>query len=261
MTDEPGADAARTLRLLWREPGSGPPRRGPRQALSIDAVIEAATALADADGLDGLTMRGVAQRLGVTPMTLYTYVPGKAALLDLMLDAAYLRMPRGAHDGMPWRARLEGVARENRALYRRHPWVAELPVSRPPLGPGVMAKYEHELAAFDGLGLDDVTADAALTYLLGFVESVARAEFRAHAAVRDSALTDEQWWATHAPVLATVFDPSRYPRAARIGSAAGQAHHSAYDPEHAFTFGLGRVLDGLAALVEPGRVPPEDGTP
>ncbi|MFI9230688.1 TetR/AcrR family transcriptional regulator C-terminal domain-containing protein [Streptomyces rimosus] len=261
MAKEPGADAARTLRLLWREPGSGPARRGPRQALSIDAVIEAATALADADGLDGLTMRSVAQRLGVTPMTLYTYVPGKSALLDLMLDAAYLRMPRAAHDGVPWRARLEAVARANRALYRRHPWVAERPVSRPPLGPGVMAKYEHELAAFDGLGLDDVTTDAALTYLLGFVDSVARAEFHARAAARDSALTDDQWWAAHAPVLATVFDPSRYPRAARIGSAAGEMHQSAYDPEHAFTFGLARVLDGLAALVEPGRVAPEHGAP
>ncbi|MFD7663718.1 TetR/AcrR family transcriptional regulator [Streptomyces sp. NPDC059788] len=254
MTTEHRADPARALRLLWRAPGAGGPhRRGPKQALSIGAVVRAATGLADDGGLDGLTMRRVAERLGVTPMTLYTYVPGKAELLDLMLDTAYLRMPRAAYADAPWRARLTAVARENRELYRRHPWAAARPASRPPLGPGAMAKYEHELAAFDGLGLDDVTTDAALTFLLGFVESAVRTEARTHAAARDSALTDEQWWAAASPVLATVFDPGRYPRAARIGTAAGEAHRGAYAPEHAFAFGLERVLDGLAALVEPVR--------
>ncbi|WP_338015967.1 TetR/AcrR family transcriptional regulator C-terminal domain-containing protein [Streptomyces sp. CB02923] len=198
----------------------------------------------------------MARQLGVTPMTLYTYVPGKAELLDLMLDAAYLRMPRTAHAGAPWRARLETVARENRELYRRHPWVAARPVTHPPPGPGVMAKYEHELAAFDGLGLDDVTTDAALAFLLGFVESVARAELQARAAERDGAPTGEQWWAAHAPVLATVFAPGRYPRAARIGGSAAADRRSAHDTERAFTFGLGRALDGLAVLVERARSAP-----
>ncbi|MEU7426404.1 TetR/AcrR family transcriptional regulator [Streptomyces sp. NPDC040750] len=242
-------DPARTLELLWREPGQGGPRRGPKQGLTVDAVVQAAIELADSGGLEALTMRSVAQRLGVTPMTLYTYVPGKAELLDLMLDAAYLQMPRTDHTAAPWRTRVEAVARENRDLYRRHPWVATLPTTRPPLGPGLMAKYEHELAAFDGLGLDDLEMDAALTFLLGFVQSVARADLDTQAAVRDSAMSDAQWWAANAPLLARVFDPARFPLAARVGEAADEAHQGVYNPEHAFDFGLQRVLDGLGQLI------------
>ncbi|MEU5194226.1 TetR/AcrR family transcriptional regulator [Streptomyces scabiei] len=242
-------DPTRTLELLWREPGQSGPRRGPKQGLTIDAVIQAAIGLADSGGLNALTMRSVAQQLGVTPMTLYTYLPGKRELLDLMLDAVYLRMPRTDHTAAPWRTRVGAVARENRDLYRRHHWVATLPTTRPPLGPGLMAKYEHELAAFDGLGLDDVEMDAALTFLLGFVQSVARADLDIQAATRDSAMSDEQWWAANAPLLARVFDPGRFPLAARVGSAAGAAHQGVYNPEHAFSFGLQRILDGLTHLI------------
>src|SRR2546430_2174150 len=79
--------------------------------------------------------------------------------------------------------------------------------ARPPLGPGLMAKYEHELSALDGLGLDDVEMDAALTYLLTFVQAWARAAADAQAARQDTATDDEQWWAAHAPLLQRVLDP------------------------------------------------------
>src|ERR1700693_4240524 len=98
-------DPARTVALLWRDPGVVP-RHGPRQGLSIDAVVAAATQVADREGLEAVTMRRVAKALGVVPMTLYTYVPGKAELLDLMLDAAYTSMPRLDTSGQPLRARL-----------------------------------------------------------------------------------------------------------------------------------------------------------
>ena len=108
-------DPARTLQLLWRDPAAGS-RRGPRQQLTIDQVVVAATRLADAEGLDAVTMRRAAQSLGVVPMTLYTYVPGKAELLDLMLDAAYARMPRADTTGQPWRQRAAGLM-----LWRKTP--------------------------------------------------------------------------------------------------------------------------------------------
>src|SRR5262249_19575356 len=151
---------AHTLRLLWRateDPAATPaPRRGPRRALSVDAVVAAATALADAEGLEAVTIRRVAQELGVVPMSLYTYVPGEAELLDLMMDTAYAAMPRPATTGRPWRERVAAIAEENRALFERHPWAAEVSTARPPLGPGLMGKYEHELTAFEDMGLDDV---------------------------------------------------------------------------------------------------------
>ncbi|MDX2681154.1 TetR/AcrR family transcriptional regulator [Streptomyces sp. NY05-11A] len=242
------SDPAHILELLWREPRAEQTRRGPRQGLSVDAVVRVAVELADSDGLEALTMRGIARRLGVTPMTLYTYVPGKAELLDLMLDAVYLRMPRSARPAASWRSRVEAVAQENRDLFRRHPWVATMSTARPPLGPGLMTKYEHELGAFEGSGLGDVERDAALTLILDLVRSVARAALDIQAAARDSAMSDQQWRVANEPLLAKVFDPARFPLAVRIGSAAGEAHQGMHNPDHAFTFGLQRILDGLACL-------------
>jgi len=244
-----GGDPARTLQLLWRDPAAVP-RHGPRQGLSIDAVVDTATELADAESLEAVTMRRVAQLLRVAPMTLYTYVPGKAELLDLMLDAAYARMPRADTLGLPWRQRLSAIAAGNMALFETHPWAAAISTIRPPLGPGQIAKYEHELSAYDGLGLDDVTVDDCLTYLLSFVQACARAATDARDMQRDTAMDDGQWWAASAPLLARVFDENTYPRAARVGAAAGAAHGSAYNPGDAFDFGLQRVLDGLAAVID-----------
>ena len=247
-------DPARTLALLWRDPAAIP-RHGPRQGLSIDQVVAAATGLADADGLEAVTMRRVASDLGVVPMTLYTYVPGKAELLDLMLDAAYQRMPRTDTARQPWRQRLTAIARENRALFEAHPWAAAISTVRPPLGPGLLAKYQHELSAFDGLGLDDVQMDAALTHLLTFVQACAQAAADVQAARRDTAMNDEQWWDASEPLLQRVLDPSAYPLAVRVGTAAGTAHHAAYNPEHAYDFGLQTILNGLAALIDNGADP------
>ena len=148
-------------------------------------------------------------------MTLYTYVPGKAEFLDLMLDAAYQWLPLTDTTDRPWRERVTAIADENRALYLRHPWASEVSTLRPPLGPGLMAKYEHELAALQGLGLTDLDMDDALTGL-----------------------------------LSRVLDEDAYPLAVRVGSAAGAAQGSAHDPDHAYRFGLQRLLDGLAALID-----------
>ncbi|PRY29383.1 TetR/AcrR family transcriptional regulator [Pseudosporangium ferrugineum] len=249
------AEARRTIDLLWfEEPQS---RRGRKKGLSLTQVVDAAIALADAEGLDAVSMRRVAQELGVVPMTLYTYVPDKAALLDLMVDALYLRMERSAAGDPGWRERVRTVAGDNRMLYEHHPWAAELSASRPPLGPGLMAKYEHELRAFEGSGLDNVETDSALTFVLGFVQHSARAAVQARAVAERSEQTDAQWWEESGPLLEKVFDRHRYPIAVRVGEAAGAELGGAFNAEHAYAFGLERVLDGLAALIEarPGPGP------
>ncbi|NUT36780.1 MAG: TetR family transcriptional regulator [Hamadaea sp.] len=250
-TDRSGrGHPARTLELLWRaehEPAAS--ARGPRPTLTVDRVVDAAVALADAEGLAVVTMRRVAQELSVAPMSIYTYVPGKAELVDLMLDTVLARMTRSTPASEHWRDRVVAVAADNRALYEQHPWLAEISTSRPTLGPGVTGKYEYELGAFDGIGLDDVTMDAALTYLLGFVQTCARDAHDARAAQRESRMTDAEWWAVNEPLLSKVLDVRRFPLAVRVGAAAGAAHQGAYDPDHAYAFGLARVLDGLAALI------------
>ena len=239
----------RTLALLWRDPSSVP-RRGPARGTDLDDVVAAAVALADEQGLAAVTVRRVAERLGLSPMSLYTSSRSKSELLDLMLDLVYARMPGTSTAGRPWRERLTVVADENRGLYDEHPWAAEVSTLRPPLGPGQMAKYEHELAAFDGCGLDDVTTDDCLTHLLTFVRANARDRADARRAASESGQDDEQWWASAGPVLERVIDPAAYPRATRIGTAAGTARGSANDPDHGYGFGLARLLDGLAPLVD-----------
>ncbi|WP_225755628.1 TetR/AcrR family transcriptional regulator [Actinotalea sp. Marseille-Q4924] len=243
-------EPSRTLALLWGEAAASG-RRGPARSASLDQLVDAALELADEQGLAAVTIRAVAQRIGVSPMSVYTYVPGKPELLDLMVDARYLRMGRPPWDGEPWRDRLTAVAEVNRALLTAHPWLTEVAaLSRPPLGPGVMAKYEHELAAFDDTGLSDVDTDAALTYLLGFVQAHCRSAHDAARVTTDTAMSDADWWAVNAPLLERVLDAEAYPRAARIGSAAGEAQGSAWDAAHAWRFGLARTLDGLAVLVD-----------
>ncbi|RKE20463.1 TetR/AcrR family transcriptional regulator C-terminal domain-containing protein [Streptomyces sp. TLI_171] len=243
-------DPARTLALLWGTSTGSSGRRGPRQAHSTADIAAAAVRIADAEGLDALTMRRLAQELGLSPMALYTYVPGKAELLDLMLDTLYAAMPRSTPADPGWRARATAVADDNRALYAAHPWMAAVPTSRPPLGPGLMAKYEYELRALEGTGLDDLQLDAALTHLLGFVQTCARMATDERAAQQDSAMSDQDWWTANAALLARVLDPARYPTATRVGTAAGEAHGAAYNPTHAYDFGLARTLDGLAALID-----------
>jgi AcrR family transcriptional regulator len=241
-------DPARSIALLWRDPAAVP-RRGPARAWDLDAVVAAAIDLADDGGLAAVTIRAVARAVGAAPMSLYTYVPGKAELLDLMLDAAYAAMPRADTSGRGWRERVRAVAEENRGMFADHPWAPRVSTGRPPLGPGSIGKYEHELAAFDGLGLDDVDRDACLAYVVEFVRAAALAVHDA-ADARAGGQDDAQWWAEAGPVLERVLDPAAYPLASRVGAAAGTAHGSAADPDHAYRFGLDRVLDGLAAFVD-----------
>ena len=244
---------SRTLALLWGEPSTARRRKGPARSVDVTQVVDAALALADERGLAAVTMRAVAERVGVSAMSVYTYVPGKPELLDLMVDATYHRMARPTWGGQLWQDRLTLVAESNRDLLTTHPWLTEVAgLSRPPVGPGVMAKYDHELAAFDDTGLSDVDTDAALTYLLGFVQAHCRAAHDAARVTTDTAMSDAEWWATNQPILARVLDPGAYPRAVRIGAAAGEAQGSAWNADRAWRFGLARTLDGLAALIRDG---------
>lgn len=280
MTEHTGTgDPARSMALLWRTAEPAAPRgRGAAAGLSVDRVVATAVALADAEGLGALSMRRVATELGVGAMTLYTWVPGKGELVDLMVDAvlgevvdalggltapavapavapAPAPAPGGADPGVvekpAWRDRLEAVARANWAVFARHPWLLQVAaMGRPPLGPNVMAKYEVELRAVDGTGLDEVTMDAVVTLVNGFVGGAARGVLDRAQAEQLTGISEEQWWEATAPYVDQVFDADAYPTVARVGPVAGEANQAAYDPHRAFEFGLARLLDGIAVLVD-----------
>jgi AcrR family transcriptional regulator len=255
MTEFSGSgDPARSMALLWRTT-----ERAGRSGLSVDRIVTAAIAVADEEGIGALTMRRVAERLGVGTMSIYTHVPSKAELIDVMLDTVLAEVAepdtqRTSSAGTreqagSWRERLARIAYDLRALYLRHPWLLQVATARPPMGPNVIAKYEHELRAVDGIGLTDVEMDAVVTLINGFVHGAVRGAIDAAEVERRTGLTEEQWWYRQAPLLERVLDPARFPLAVRVGAAAGEEHQAAYDPEHAFEFGLQRVLDGIEALV------------
>ncbi|KAA0022854.1 TetR/AcrR family transcriptional regulator [Antrihabitans cavernicola] len=240
-------DPRRTVELLWGTSPRSP--KGPKPRLTVAQVTAAAVALADAEGLQGFSIRRLADTLGVSAMSLYTYVPTKAELIDLMVDhvsGETLGAYRATDD---WRAGLESIAQANWILYQRHPWLLAVSRARSPLGPNVMDKYERELSIIDGIGLTDVEMDSVLSLVLGHTESTARRVADAADAVRRSGLTDTQWWEQSQPALDEVVDASRYPTAQRVGEASGQAHQAASDANSAFGFGLARILDGIEALV------------
>ncbi|GAA1674591.1 TetR/AcrR family transcriptional regulator C-terminal domain-containing protein [Fodinicola feengrottensis] len=241
-------DPRRSLELMW---GIAPrPTRGPKQRLTIAQITAAAVAVADAEGLSALAMRRVAEQLGVSVMSLYTYVPGKGELIDLMVDGVLAELSTDFGENAGWRDRLGAIARDLWVLYRRHPWLLQVnATSRPPLGPHTIAVYEHQLWAVEGIGLSDVQMDSVILLISGYVQGAARGAVDSAQAEQSTGLTDLQWWEAHEPVLDKVMDPTRYPLAVRVGSAAGDAHQAAFNPDYNFTFGLERVLDGIAALI------------
>ncbi|HWM04795.1 MAG TPA: TetR/AcrR family transcriptional regulator [Actinophytocola sp.] len=240
-------DPARSMALLWRD-GDQPKGRGPKPGLTVDKIVTAAIEVADADGLAALSMRRVAERLGVGTMSLYTYVPAKAELVDLMYDTACGEVAPEPAQG--WRPRLERIARAYLDTYRRHPWMlAVMANSRPPLGPNCIANYDHDLRAVDGIGLSDLEMDSVVAMIYIFVQGAARAAVEAAGSEQDTGVTDQEWWSAYAPLLEKVFDAQRYSVAARVGAVAGETYQSAYDPDHGFNFGLARLLDGVAELV------------
>ena len=268
-TEYSGAgDPRRSVELLWG--AKARPRRGPRPRLTVEEIVRTAIAIADAEGLDALSMRRISESLGIAPMSVYTYVPGKAELIDLMLDRAFGELvpspggadepgtaPPGPEDeeewARGWRDRLERIARDYWHLYHRHPWMLQVATGRPPLGPNVLDEYERELRAVDGLGLTDLEMDSVVALVTGFAESAARVSVNTARVEQRTGMSDAQWWQAAAPVLEKVVDLSRYPLGNRVGTVAGQVHGGAVGPGHAFEFGLQRVLDGIEALVQARR--------
>lgn len=234
-------DINRTLELLWE---TGPrPSRGPKPGLSLDRIVEAAVQVADAEGLEAVTMRRVATELGTGTMTLYRYLPGKAELLDLMLD----RVQRPDHDVSAadgWRTALEQVAHATLALYRRHPWLLHVNQARPILGPGAVESMEEMLTAIKPMGLTDVELISVIVLIDNFVVGAARTEVFHQEALRTTGMTDAEFWQAQLPMLERAMNSGRYPTMAGLEENAFDQ-----DFDH-FGFGLRRILDGLADLVE-----------
>lgn len=240
--DERRIDDAQLLTLLWR--GDETPSR--RSGLTVGRIVDAGIELADVHGLDVLSMRRVADHLGVGTMSLYTYVPGKRELVLLMIDQVFGELPGDLGDDPHWRVRLRTVADHHWRLYERHPWLLDVPITRPVVGPNLTDRYELDLSSVDGLGLDEHEMNAAVELVLSLVVSAAERLRGIREDAAASGMSDDEWWSSVFPTLARVMGSREYPLSARVGAAIGAPH---LDTSYLLGFGLERILDGLEMLI------------
>ncbi|GLY77251.1 TetR/AcrR family transcriptional regulator [Actinoallomurus iriomotensis] len=257
-----GGDPERTLALLWRDRAAGRtdgrPPRGRRPKLTVDQIVRAALAVADREGLASMSMVRVADEAGAGTMSLYTYVPGKAELIDLMVDAVLTeRDLPGPGDQRPegWLEQIELYAERTRAAYRRHPWLREISTVRPPLGPGLMAQQEYLLSALSGIGLSPRQITAAAGTIVTFVHAAAAAEAE-YEQLERTGESAADWWAARGSFWEDYFDVTRHPTIARLWREGGFDAGTKGANAEAYEFGLRRLLSGIQAAVEQARDEP-----
>ncbi|MFN8631950.1 MAG: TetR/AcrR family transcriptional regulator [Chloroflexota bacterium] len=139
---------------------SGAGTSSSRARLSRPAVLDAAVALADAEGIDGLSMRRLAKALGAEAMSLYHYVPSKDELLAGMLDRVLDEMAP-ATPSADWRASVKAAMVSRREVLQRHPWAADLQLRTASLTPSRLRQMEGLLAALHAGGFEGDLADHA----------------------------------------------------------------------------------------------------
>jgi AcrR family transcriptional regulator len=248
-------EGQRMLRLLWDPPG--PPARGPRPKLSREQVIAAAIEVAATDGLDALSMRKVATRLGVGVMSLYTYVPGKTELVELMIDHAYGDVAKADRD-TGWREQVRYVAGQHLELFRRHPWILETSLWRLPMGPNVLDAEEEMYRALAAAGLSAAEVTGMKNLIVWHVHGLARGVLQEAEVSRRTGVSTEAYWESRNSFWFTYFEPERYPVMSWIYENGGFDDPLAQN----FDFQIDRVLDSIQLLVDqPGREHPRPSAP
>lgn len=147
-----------------------------------EEILDAALAIADEHGLEAVSMRALADRIGVTPMALYRHVKDKAALLDAMVGRllATLLPPEAAED-QAWDERLTAFAYAFREMAQRHPWAAHLLFSRPAVTPDAVRAVDTIYSALIEAGVPEPEVPRLerliSTFVIGFAASEASGRF------------------------------------------------------------------------------------
>jgi len=215
-------------------------------------IVEAATLIADADGLAAVSMRAVAKRLGVATMTIYRHVRDKDDLLVHMSEAAYGELPPMGEQPVGWRSRVELASRGLWQIHKQHPWLTQVtPLTRPLPLQSHITYSELVLSALAECGLDPTAAFDLNILLYSHVIGIAahlEGEARAAAA---TGVSDEQWVTKQAPALHALVATGRFPSFdATLAEMEGRGGYD-LDLDRLFELGLRLLLDGVATIVEP----------
>jgi AcrR family transcriptional regulator len=236
MTDKPRAE------LVWERPEPvARPAPGP---LSRERIVNAAIAIADAEGLSAVSLRKVAAALDAGPMRLYGYMSTKEELLELMVDSVYGELVSAGPIRGEWRNVLRTLAERTRDAAQAHPWFVDLLVGRPHLGPHALAYLESSLASLaEAPGFEDIdfVIDAVGT-VNAYVIGALRSEAGELLAELESGQTKTEWQQTVWPYMQRMLATGRFPTLAKVVRDA--AHPSL---ARVFEQRLEYVLDGIAA--------------
>jgi AcrR family transcriptional regulator len=236
---EPDPGPGEDLDLIWLRPERG--ERARRPPLSRERIVRAAVELADADGLEGLSMRRIAARLGAGTNSLYWYLKSKSDLFELMFDEVLGELELPERSSEDWRADLREIARQVWLLFRRHSWLALLGI-QPGLGPNTSRYFQHAQATLRPLGLPLSEEVRILAALNNYVGGHAQRAAAWDAVIRRSGLGDQAWRERFLAYLDTI-------RASDSRLAALLQARLELSSEDEFLWGLDRLLDGIAAEV------------
>jgi AcrR family transcriptional regulator len=268
------------LDLLWGRRERR--KRGPRPALSADDIAAAAIRLADAEGLEAVSMARVASELGFTPMALYRYIANKEELLQLMWNASALGSEHLVIEGTDWRSRLRAWAVIQRDMLDRHPWITQMPMAAPPVAPNSLHFVERGLETMD----DTFLADSDKLRVIGLLSSYTLSEARMAADAMRAAKAAAAAAGSGAPGTGATAPGADGPGAAGGAAEPGRPDGAAEPPENfeallrelvdartyphlyrlawdeepdpygpqtereQFLFGVDTILDGIQALID-----------
>lgn len=215
------------------------PRRGPKPGYSVEQIVAAAVAQADAEGYAALSMPSIAKRLGITANALYRYLRSKEELLVLVAEAGWGPPPEPLPGG--WRAAVTAWAHAMLDRCDRHPWLVELPVRGGPTTPHLLRWLEVFLAAMADTGLKGADVLGCATLVDGWVRSTA-------ALLRDVHANEPDRAGALGEFLLPLLRERGYPLVAAL--LAGERYSEEGMEQSDVDFGLGRILDGIEVLIE-----------
>ncbi|WP_405404512.1 TetR/AcrR family transcriptional regulator [Streptomyces sp. NBC_01104] len=229
------------------------PVKGPKPGLTLERIVDAAVAVAAAEGLGAVSMGRVAKDLGASTMSLYRYVAAKDELYVLMQEAAMGPPPPlpALEENAGWREALAQWAGAMRRVYHANLWMLRIPIAGPPASPHSVAWWEQGLQALDGTGLGPGEEVSVILLVSGFVRNEALVTGDLGAAVEARGVSETEVMEGYGRTLERLVDPVRHPSLTRL--LASEVMWAPDAPDYEFTFGLERVLDGIEALVRSRR--------
>jgi AcrR family transcriptional regulator len=215
-----------------------------RSPLDRTRIVRAALRVADAEGLAAVTMRRVATELGTGAMSLYRHVPGKEALVSLMIDEVLGEEAVPSQPSGDWRGDLRTLASSMWDFIQRHPWYPDAVMERPPITPHGVAAFEFALSILDDTGLPLNERAVIVVTVSGTVLRAAQnaaAEERARSRFQ---ISDEEVGSSIGALLGAVMERGEYPRFREVVTNADRLN-----PKEEMQVSVELILDGAAARI------------